>query len=224
MPRFLVRDLRPGLEVALPPDESLHALRSLRLGPGDRVTLFDGAGTTCPGEIVRIDGDRVIARAGAAGPPLPSSRIVIASALPKGRRLAWMVQKLSALGVAEFIPVRFRRSVVRWTPSKGAKLEKIAAEAAKQCGRAELMVLRPETEVVALAGRGAVYVADPSGGTTLARSLQKGVESSTVVIGPEGGLAPGELEALGGIRVSLGPTILRIETAAVAAASVLAQQ
>jgi len=135
-----------------------------------------------------------------------------------------MVQKLSELGAAALEPVAFRRSVARWSPSKAHRMERIAAEAAKQCGRDRLMELRPERKVEDLAREGGTtFVADPEGETTLLRAALGATGEIRVVIGPEGGLTPEEREALGGVRVSLGSGILRIETAAVAAAAVLAQ-
>lgn len=222
MARFLVPGVRAGAEVELPEAEARHAVRSLRLGPGDRVTLLDGAGAAFEAEIVRVRGRSVVARAAAASAAPTAAEIRICSALPKGKRLAWMIQKLSELGVSEFVPVAFRRSVVRWSPSKAAKLERVAAEAAKQSGRAAVLRLGAEVGPAELGGE-ALYVADPSAERTLLRSLE-GPGPAAVVIGPEGGIEPAELEALGGVRVSLGPTILRVETAAVAAAAVMAQR
>jgi 16S rRNA (uracil1498-N3)-methyltransferase len=222
MARFLVPGVKAGAEIELPEAEARHAVRSLRLGPGDRVTLLDGAGSAFEAEIVRVKGRSVVARAVAASAAARSTAVRVCSALPKGKRLAWMIQKLSELGVAEFVPVAFARSVVRWSASKAAKLERVAAEAAKQSGRADVLRFLDETTPAELSDP-AIFVADPSAERTLLRSLE-GQGPATVVIGPEGGIEPAELESLGGIRVCLGPTILRVETAAVAAAAVLAQR
>jgi len=223
MPRFLVRDLPPGGEVELPPAEARHAVRSRRLRTGDAVSLFDGAGRACRGEIVRIEGDRVAVRVGAPDPDAPRRTSVIASALPKGKRLTWMVQKLAELGVAEFVPVAFRRSVVRWSPAKSSRMAKVAAEAAKQSDRSDLMTFADEATVEDLSGFGGpAFVAVPGAPLTLARAAA-GAPFVRVVIGPEGGITPEELERLGAAPVSLGRTVLRVETAAIAAAAILAQ-
>jgi 16S rRNA (uracil1498-N3)-methyltransferase len=223
MPRFLVRDLAPGAEVELPPNEARHAVRSRRLREGDEVTLFDGRGRSCRGEIVRVDGARVAVRVGAADTETARRTIVIASALPKGKRLPWMIQKLAELGVSEFLPVAFKRSVVSWSASRGARMEKIAVEAAKQSDRSDLMTLGAEVSVAELASfSGPTFVAVPGAERTLAEAARGGL-FARVVIGPEGGFAPGELEALRATPVSLGRTVLRIETAAIAAAAILGQ-
>ncbi|MBI4565487.1 MAG: 16S rRNA (uracil(1498)-N(3))-methyltransferase [Planctomycetes bacterium] len=227
MPRFLVPNLKPGGEVDLPPAEARHAARSRRLRSGASVILFDGAGTTCDGVVLRVHEGRVTVRVGTAHRSDEPRRILIASALPKGRRLPWMVQKLTELGVAEFIPLHFRRSVVRWSPSRARRLEKVVIESAKQSHRADLMKLGFEERVEQCAPRflreGALFVTVPHAPDTLLRAARDVAGTITVVVGPEGGIDPRELETLGAAPVSLGRTILRVETAAVAAAAVLAQ-
>jgi 16S rRNA (uracil1498-N3)-methyltransferase len=223
MPRFLVPDLAPGSEVDLPPGEARHAVRSRRLRAGDEVTLFDGRGRACRAEIVKVDGARVAVRVGPADIDSVDRTVVIASALPKGKRLPWMIQKLAELGVTEFLPMAFRRSVVRWSPSRAARMEKIAIEAAKQSDRSDLMILGAEVTPEELAGfSGPTFVALPGADRTLVEAAGVGA-FARIVIGPEGGFAPGEIEKLGAIPVSLGRTVLRVETAAVAAAAILGQ-
>jgi len=205
MPRFYVEKItHPAV---LSPEESRHAVRALRLAPGDRVTVFD-ANETWSGEIESTEGKvsvRLLEKL--AAPALP--RVVVAAAAPKGERLDWMVEKLAELGVAEFVPVRFDRSVVEPGEGKRKRLEKIAVAAAKQSG-APVMKISPQRPVdqlpadALLASPGAAERLQPGGGF--------------VVVGPEGGLSPGE-EARFTRRFSLGPTILRIETAAVVAAA-----
>jgi len=205
MPRFFVeRITHPAV---LSPEESRHALRALRLSAGDRVTVFD-ARETWSGEIESTAGSvtvRLLEKLPA--PALP--RVIVAAAVPKGARLDWMIEKLAELGVAEFIPVRFVRSVTEPGEGKRKRLEKIAIAAAKQSG-APVMTLAPEQRVdqlpadAILASPASKEVAPAGGGC--------------VVVGPEGGLTPAE-ESRFSRRLSLGPTILRTETAAVVAAA-----
>lgn len=205
MPRFFVEKItHPAV---LSPEESRHALRALRLGAGDRVTVFDPV-ETWTGEIESIQGAvtvRLLEKV--ETPKLP--RVVVACAVPKGARLDWMVEKLAELGVAEFVPVRFTRSVTEPGEGKRKRLEKIAVAAAKQSG-APVMTIAPERRVdqvpadAVLAAPGSRDPVPAGGGW--------------VVIGPEGGLTPEE-EARFSRRCSLGPTILRTETAALVAAA-----
>ncbi len=222
MPRFLVRELPGDSVLDLPEREARHVVRSLRMKAGDELELFDGAGRECRATILRVEGSRVSVRTGRVAEAAGPGTAVIAAALPKGKRLPWMIQKLAELGVREFVPVAFRRSVVRWSPSKAEKLRKVAEEASKQCGRSDVMVLGDEVDAAELGGRGPVYVAEPGAEKTLVEAVRPG--PALVVVGPEGGLLRGELGKLEFTPVSLGRTILRVETAAVAAAAVLAQR
>ena len=205
MPRFFVEKItHPAV---LSPEESRHALKALRLSAGDRVTVFD-AREAWSGEIESTAGKvtiRLLEQLPA--PTLP--RVVVAAAAPKGARLDWMIEKLAELGVAEFIPVRFARSVVEPGEGKRKRIEKIALAAAKQSG-APVLRIQPEIPVAKLPAD--AWLASPGG------TERPPTGGGCVVIGPEGGLTPEE-EARFARRFSLGPTILRIETAAVVAAA-----
>lgn len=205
MPRFFVEKItHPAV---LSPEESRHAVKALRLAPGDRVTVFD-PNETWSGEIESAAGKvtiRLLERIPA--PSIP--RVVVAAAAPKGARLDWMVEKLAELGVSEFVPVRFSRSVVEPGEGKRKRLEKIALAAAKQSG-APVMKISPEKAVAQLPAD--AWLAAPGS------AERPPAGGGMVVVGPEGGLTPEE-DARFARRFSLGPTILRIETAAVVAAA-----
>jgi 16S rRNA (uracil1498-N3)-methyltransferase len=205
MPRFFVKKItHPAV---LSPEESRHAVRALRLSPGDSVTVFDPE-ETWNGEIQSIAGNVTVRLTEkVASPVLPP--VQVAAAVPKGARLDWMIEKLAEIGVAEFIPVRFARSVVEPGDRKRLRLEKIAIAASKQSG-APVMLISPERTVEQLPAE--FWLASP--GATERPSATGG----GVVIGPEGGLTAFE-EARFPRRMSLGPTILRVETAAVIAAA-----
>lgn len=213
-------DLGAGAERVLPPGEGRHASRSLRLRAGDRVVLFDGRGREAQAEVVRIEGTRVVVRAGEVR-EAGRSGLVIASAVPKGARLDWMIEKLTELGVSEFRPVRFRRSVVSIAANRRGRLERVSAAAAKQCGRADLLRIAGEISVDELAASlgSRTCLTSPEA----AEPLGPG-GADLVIIGPEGGLTADEearLTAAGATGVRLGDRILRIETAAVAAAAIV---
>ncbi len=205
MPRFFVERITTPA-VALSPEESKHAARVLRLSAGDRVTVFDAA-EAWTAEIQSL-GPPVTLRLleKLARPSLPA--LVVASAVPKGARLDWMVEKLAELGVRAFQPVRFARSVAEAGTAKRKRLEKIALAAAKQSG-APVMAIGEECGVEALAAD--AVLAHPG-------APPLGAGPGTVVIGPEGGLTAAE-SARFAAKGSLGSTILRIETAAVVAAA-----
>lgn len=146
----------------------------------------------------------------------PPRVVAVAGALPKGRRAAVLVEKLTELGLSSFIPVAWERAQVR-TPV--ARLSRVAEAAARQCGRADVPEIAPETGVddaLAMAERyDQALWADPDG-APMSTVLKPG--SVLAYVGPEGGFAKGERERLAKIArpVRLAPTVLRVETAALA--------
>jgi len=234
MRRFLIESGAPGDIVPLPEGEAQHARRVLRLRPGDRVRLMDGRGALYDAELVEV-GDRVTARLGerldGAAPPVA---LTLYQGLPKSDKLEFIAQKAAELGACRLVPVRMARSVVKLTEAEGARkrerLEKIAREAMKQCGRAgALEVLAPVALGAALSMfRGEDLMLMPWEEARERRlkdeyAARPDARSVGILIGPEGGIAPEEaaLAAEAGARpVTLGPRILRAETAAVAALAV----
>lgn len=195
-------------DVALDAHDAHHLGTVLRLRPGEVVSVTDGAGrwrtgTWADGAIVPDGPVHTVPR------PVPT--ITIGFAPVKGDRPEWTVQKLTELGVDRILVLHTTRSVVRWEGAKADKqlerLRRVAREAAGQSRRCYL----PEIEMVAALPAGALaqFEGDP---LTL--------DEPTVLIGPEGGWT--DEEVAGRRLVSLGPTVLRAETAAVAAAARLA--
>jgi 16S rRNA (uracil1498-N3)-methyltransferase len=197
----------------VPADGAVHHLRRvLRLGDGDVVTVTDGAGSWRPcclaGDGFELAGDVTVVDA-------PCSPVTIAVAPPKGDRLEWLVQKCTEIGVDHLVVLAAERSVVRWQGERAGRqlerLRRIAAEAATQSRRVWLpTVTGPVPAVEVLPGA----VAAEPGGRPLAPT------DPVVAIGPEGGWSPAEL-ALAADGVSLSDTILRVETAAVVAATLM---
>jgi 16S rRNA (uracil1498-N3)-methyltransferase len=200
-----------------------HAVHVLRLRPGDPVIFFDGKGNEAAGRIVEMRGGKVVAEVGepyraarAAG-----RRIAVVGAIPKGRRASVMVEKLCELGTERFVPVLWARS---GRPAAMDRLRRVAAEAARQSGRATVMEIAepsPAADVAAvLRGYDAALWAHPAARTPVPSALDPDAGSVAVIVGPEGGWTPEEermLEGTGARRVVLAPAILRVETAAIAA-------
>ena len=171
-------------------------------------------------------GDRVVVDVESVERRAAGRSITVASAVPKGDRADWMIEKLSELGVAAFIPLRTARSVVH--PEGAGKLDRwnrIAVEAAKQSRRNGVMRIEPLASLTSLLpkiepGEGIFFSTGdaPIVGTITAP------KASTLLIGPEGGWTADEEAAMrsrGLTPASPVPTILRIETAAVLSAGVL---
>jgi 16S rRNA (uracil1498-N3)-methyltransferase len=152
---------------------------------------------------------------------------MIASALPKGDRADFLIEKLTELGVTRFVPLITVRSVVVPKESAAEKFTRAVVEASKQCGRNRLMTIdaprRWDDFLRTENGLGARVLLHPATGT--ARLTPVNGKGAVVAVGPEGGFAVDEVEnavGMGWSTASLGSRILRIESAAVAAAALLA--
>lgn len=203
--------------------ESRHAAAARRQRAGDRVLLIDGRGVRAVGTIESIDRSAtevaVHTREEAAS---EEPVITLASAIPKGDRFKVLLDMMTQLGVRNFVPLNCERSVVRPDPSSLDRWQRICMQACKQSNNPFLPVLDPPRDPAAFAQRMrregvAVWAADPVGETM---APQRAHAAAALCIGPEGGFSDGERQGLrgAGVRfVNLGPNILRIETAAVAA-------
>jgi 16S rRNA (uracil1498-N3)-methyltransferase len=217
--------------VRLSADQAHHLRDVLRLKEGDPVEVFDDAGNAGEAAIEQCGADYVVLRVQKIRTIEPTRQIVIASAVPKGDRADWMIEKLSELGVHRFTPLMTARSVVH--PKGASKRDRwlrLATESAKQSRRSGVMQIDELTSLEnALAQIDFGYVLTTESG---ARSMLD-IPQSTIatrqspiclLIGPEGGWTDQELDLfrarnLTGVRLT--ETILRVETAAVAAAAVI---
>jgi 16S rRNA (uracil1498-N3)-methyltransferase len=198
-----------------------------RLREDESVTVADGAGTWRPYTVVHARRGAVDLRARSEPvvEPQLEPRLAVAFAVTKGAKPDLVVQKLTELGVDRIAPLEARRSVPRWRSDRAgaavARLQRVAVEAAAQSRRARVPEVETPVPVAALAGRPGLVVADPAGDGVDRISLPPNGEW-TLVVGPEGGLEPGELDELrAAARLGVGPHVLRAETAAIAGAAVL---
>jgi len=241
---FVDADLQPGSVVELGRDTAAHLAKVLRARSGDEIVLFNGDGREYAGAIEMARGSRVTAAIGAARAADRESafQITLVQCVPRGDRMDFIVQKATELGVARIVPVLSRRSVVRLdeaqAASKRAHWHAVAVSACEQCGRNRLPGM--ETPQPLLDYLGALQPAAVSQGTLRFilepdSAQQSKLEDAAgvngarpmgaaIAIGPEGGFAPEELDAFAISafeRLSLGPRVLRTETAAIAAMVVL---
>jgi 16S rRNA (uracil1498-N3)-methyltransferase len=227
--RLLVTELRPGV-VELPADQAHHARDVLRLGVGAEVELFTAGGESALATLTSVSPGGVLAEVGEIRRQRSAVELTIASAVPKAARADWMIEKLSELGVARFIPLATARSVVHPEgKNKIERWERLAAESAKQSKRPGVMAIDPLTPLPAVldranAGRMA-YLSTGAAAVPAASVFGAPRTSILLLIGPEGGWSAEEQAGFDGralTAVSLGATILRVETAAIAAAAVVA--
>lgn len=200
-------------------EEAHHLSRVLRLRVGERFVAFDGSGAEVVAEVLAT-GATVQARVLETRHPAVEApdEVTLYLALVKGERFDWAVEKATELGVARIVPLETERTEVRDPgEARRRRWQRLAASAAAQSGRTRVPeVAAPQglAEALAAAPRPAVLLA-PGGGAFPDRA-------ASVFIGPEGGFSEAELQAAEGVRIAgLGPRILRVETAALAALSLL---
>jgi len=226
--RFFTPVPPAGNRAVLEGDEARHLTRVLRAKIGDAVSLFDGTGREWPARVVSLGRDRVELDAGEPQTDAPPHGIplTLAVALPKGDRQKFMVEKLTELGAARLMPLETTRGVAEATAAAQTRLERVVIEACKQCGRNTLMEIaagRPLDRLLAELPSGVcVVIAHPGGRPLDAATVPPTATSIIATVGPEGGFTDEELsiaDRAGAIRISLGPHILRVETAAIALAA-----
>ncbi|MBQ9783155.1 MAG: 16S rRNA (uracil(1498)-N(3))-methyltransferase [Clostridia bacterium] len=235
MPRFFVRaDQIADGKIRLVGEDAHHIARSLRMAVGEEITVCDMQGNEYRCRIEVFDEDRAVcASVLTVKPPEnePPCRIRLFQALPKGDKLDTVIQKAVECGAAEIVPFESERCVVRMKPEaeerKTERRRRIAAEAAKQCGRSLLPTVQPTVSferMLSMAGESDVclfcYEGDgtrPLGELLRAHpELREGGRSVSVIIGSEGGFSIREAQAAvsaGMHAVGLGKRILRTETA-----------
>ncbi len=245
MPIFFVEgEAQPGGTAILRGQDARHLYRVLRLGPGDEIQVVDGSGAEHRARIEAASAARVVARILGEGRKEnrePSIFITILQGLPKGDKMDEVVRRNTEIGASRFVPVITERSTARPSPDQAAKRvdrwRRIAREAAKQAGRQRI----PEVlDVMDLSGALRFVASEIAGAPSglfllpweLERSLgirealrrHPGAKDVFCLVGPEGGFSLAEVRdavAAGAIACSLGPRILRTETAALALSAII---
>ncbi len=239
MPRFFLEAAQfRGSQAVITGGDARHIARVLRMGIGDGLTLCDGAGMDYAGVIRQVEKDRLLVEIVDKHPSMsePQLRVTLFQGLPKASKMDTVIEKCTELGVSQVVPVQTERAVVRLEDEKAraakvARWRKIAEAAAKQSGRGMVPVVsdvcRVSDMLPLFSELDAVVVPyENEQETHLAEALSRmeSPGSIGVVIGPEGGLAREEVDAMlerGAVSVSLGARILRTETAGAAVLAAL---
>ena len=234
MPRFYCpQTLAAGVIVDLP-DAVAHHLFVVRMQPGDTLTLFDGRGGQYRASLLDSGKKRASARVEehqALEVELPYA-ITLAQGLPEGAKMDWIIEKAVELGVAAIQPLAAQRSVVRLSGERAEKRhahwQGVIVAASEQCGRNRLAQLAPVMDAkrwLDQPGTGPRILFSPRAGHTLAHwARDTAPQAVTVLVGPEGGFSAEEEEYAvkrGAVALSLGPRVLRAETAALAAVAAI---
>ena len=240
MPRirlYVPNECTTGKSLILDREQSHYVARVLRLKPGHSVTVFNGSGGEWDASVSAAAGSAVQLEIGAHRDSETESslRIHLVQGISRGERMDWVVQKATELGVKRLSPVLTEFGVVRLDKLRAAKRrdhwQKIAVSAAEQSGRTRppLVDLPMPLKTwfdVATQARDTELILDPAAATSLT-SISAPVNKACLLVGPEGGFSDAEIEhaaTAGFAAVSLGPRILRTETAAVVALAIAQAQ
>lgn len=233
--RFFARVNSDCSTALLAGSEAHHLLHVMRARLRDRVTVFDGSGCEWVAEVEslgRSEAKLRLLECCHVDREL-KLRLVLGVALPKGDRQTWLVEKAVELGVAQLVPLATDRSVAQPLEKALDRLRRTVIEASKQCGRNRLMEIAPACawhDFLQPLPEGCIgWVAAPEAPTPATDALASSPLRAEwrIAIGPEGGLTPDEVslaKTAGWQPVSLGPRILRVETAALALAAIVSQQ
>lgn len=229
--RFYTPEPLGSGEYVLTGAEAHHIATVRRFAPGDRIVLFNGDGHEYPSEVISVNKRTVTLNILA---PVVVDRelpfpLVVGSALPKGDRADFLIEKLTELGATRFVPLVTARAVVRPKETVVEKFTRAVIEASKQCGRNRLMLVDAPQKWDAFVARTDLpaprFVLHTGESLSPLTTSREG--GCAVAIGPEGGFTPEEIAlaaAHGWLAASLGPRVLRIETAVLAATTLLAAQ
>ena len=226
MHRFFAEKLDEHTAV-LPPEEETHALRVLRMNAGDECqALLEGQVYAA---VLRETAPRVTLTLMEALPsPEPCVSVTLYQGIPKGEKMDYIVQKCTEAGVCRIVPVAFSRCIANWNGKDAARkqtrFQRIAAEAAKQSGRAVTPEITLPLSFAAMCQDASrhelIFVPWEEEHGNGIRANWQGEKDVAVIIGPEGGISPEEIERLKAADakpVTLGPRIFRTETAGLAA-------
>jgi 16S rRNA (uracil1498-N3)-methyltransferase len=224
-PRLVVAKLAEG-ELHLEGESAHYLCHVLRLGPGDRVLLFDGHNRQAEAQVRSVQRAGVLLEVGAAQPLAAlACALTVGLPPPRGERADWAVEKLTEIGVARIVWITTARGQARHG-NRIERWQRLAAAAAQQARRASLPELEgpiPFAELLTHETE-ARWIGDARGAPLRRQVLTRPPASALLALGPEGGFTTEELasaERAGYGRVSLGPLTMRVETAAVVGAGII---
>ncbi len=236
-PVFVVESLEgaaPGVVLTLDGPEGRHAVAVRRLQAGEEIVLTDGLGRAAAGVVVRTEGkDKLFVEASEVREePEPSPRITVVQALPKGDRGELAVEIMTETGVDAVVPWAAARCITQWKGERGVKSLNKWRATAREAGKQSRRLRFPAVGELASTKQVAALLAEASfaavlheeGSEPLASAELPPSGSIVLVVGPEGGVAPQELDAFaaaGAKPYRLGPSVLRTSTAGTAAAALL---
>ena len=233
MPHFYVKPENIKSSSFVMEDEAAHYVSAVRrFNINDEIMIFDGTGNSYKAKITASSKGYIEGKIISSSYNMPGFKINLFTAIPKGGRFEWLIEKAGELGISEIAPINTKRSVnASFSPNKHERYKKISIAASSQCGRNDVMKISEPADFKtackkALAISNFVNIIPWESAGTESASLesvfknQESAEGANIFIGPEGGFANEEIEfakSLGINAITLGENILRVETAAIAA-------
>jgi 16S rRNA (uracil1498-N3)-methyltransferase len=234
---FIAASSIEGDRVRLSPEQSHQVCHVLRLKPGDAIVVLDDSGTEYDVTLTNVDRKETTGQvtSGHRARGEPTAEVTLFQSLLVREKFEWVLQKGAEMGVTQFVPVLTERSLVRTKTIEQNKLDRwrrILTEAAEQSHRGRIPQLEPiltfDQAILRLKDFDRCLIAAPSEGAMTLRDALQGIPRSpasvAVMIGPEGGFTDEEVARArdqGVVPISLGPRILRTETAAVVACALV---
>lgn len=236
MPHFFYHPLREKARIVIKGKDLHHIRNVLRLKPGDEITLWDASGQEFSGQIIRLEPSQALVALGnrLATHKEPSLDVILGQALPKGNKMDLIITKATELGVTGIVPFLSQRTVPRLSAGAAAdrlsRWNRLAYEAAKQCGRLSLPKVEPLCPFSDALAHGLqadlkliLWEEEKEAGLKSILNRKEQVKSIFFLVGPEGGFTKQEVALAkdkGFLAAGLGPRILRTETVALALISI----
>ncbi|AKL98184.1 RsmE family RNA methyltransferase [Endomicrobium proavitum] len=228
MPHFYVKPENITDNNFLIEDEQAHYVATVRrFNVNDEIMIFDGLGNSYKAHISEISKGHISGKILSSSYKMPKLKINLYTAIPKGDRFEWLIEKAGEIGVAEIIPINTKRSVqASFSKNKLERYEKISIAASSQCGRNDIMKISEPVDFKTACANAAkdknslnILPWESADKNETLKNIS-GFTSVNIFIGPEGGFENEEAEfakSLAIKTVTLGENILRIETAAIVA-------
>jgi 16S rRNA (uracil1498-N3)-methyltransferase len=231
MPHFYVKPENIKNDIFVMENEQAHYISNVRrFKTDDEIMIFDGAGNSYKAKITAVEKGYVKGRIISSSYAMPEFKVTLYTAMPKGDRFEWLIEKAGELGISEIAPVNTKRSVNKsFSPNKSERYEKISIAASSQCGRKDIMKISDPVDFKTACKKAAedggcinvlAWESESLNVLTKISAEKNKYKGSNIFIGPEGGFENEETEfaqKLGIQTITLGKNILRVETAAIIA-------
>ncbi|MDR2812127.1 MAG: 16S rRNA (uracil(1498)-N(3))-methyltransferase [Endomicrobium sp.] len=230
MPHFYVnpKDIK-GQSFFISGEQAHYVINVRRFNPNDKIMIFDGLGNSYKAQIISINKNEISGKIISSSYKIPIFKVHLYTAIPKGSRFEWLIQKCAEIGLSEITPINTKRSVnTGFSKNKFERYEKISIAASAQCGRSGIMRINYSLDFKnacknAATNKSLINIL-PWENERLSLLDVTPVSSSyngaNIFIGPEGGFENEEIEfakSMGVHTITLGENILRVETAAIVA-------